>query len=109
MAARDVYAKVSQSQNWAYKTVKTMLARLVSKGALSYDQIGNSYLYRAAYDRSELTEAATTSFIQRVFDGALSPFIAHFADSISAEELAVLKQELRRIEVEQSDRKKKAE
>ena len=57
LAARDIYALVSQTQDWAYKTLKTMLARLVKKGALDYDQIGNSYLYRAVYSREETTRA----------------------------------------------------
>lgn len=100
MAARDIYLRVSQENDWAYKTVKTMLARLVKKGALKYDQIGNSYLYQAAYPREEMTRAATRSFIRRVFDGALNPFVAHFAEHVSHEELQAIKREVERIENE---------
>ena len=96
MAARDIYAALPEDCGWAYKTVKSMLARLVKKGALTYDQIGNSYLYRAVYSRAELTEAATGSFIERVFDGALRPFVAHFVESASKEELHVIRAELER-------------
>ncbi len=103
LAARDVYKRVSEDQDWAYKTVKTMLARLVKKGALDYDQVGNSYLYRAAYSREDMTLAATSSFIKRVFDGALNPFFAHFAEDASDEEIAHLRAELNRIE----DKRKK--
>lgn len=98
MAARDLYKHVSENQDWAYKTVKTMLARLVKKGALDYDQVGNSYLYRAAYSREDMTSAAASSFIKRVFDGALNPFFAHFAEDASDEEIAHLRAELNRIE-----------
>ena len=100
MAARDIFEHVSREQRWAYKTVKTMLARLVKKGALRYDQIGNSYLYEPAFDRPEMTRAATHSFIRRVFDGALNPFLAHFAEHVSSEELQAIKKELNRIEKE---------
>lgn len=102
MAARDIYDAVSKDQDWAYKTVKTMLARLVKKGALVYDQIGNSYLYRPAFGRKEMTGAATRSFVRRVFDGALNPFVAHFAEHASPEELQAIKAELARIEHERS-------
>jgi len=102
MAARDIYERVSEDHDWAYKTVKTMLARLVKKGALNYDQIGNSYLYRPAFGREELTGVATRSFIRRVFDGALNPFVAHFAEHASPEELQVIKSELARIEKERT-------
>lgn len=98
MAARDIYAAIPDQYGWAYKTVKTMIARLVKKGALTYDRIGNSYLYRAAYTREEMTREATGSFIRRVFDGALSPFFAHFVQHVSDEELEALKSELARLE-----------
>ena len=98
MAARDVFAAVSVGREWSYRTVKTMLSRLVTKGALTYEQVGNSYLYRPVYSRAEMTREATGSFIDRVFDGALRPFVAHFAETISDEELALLKSEIRAIE-----------
>ena len=104
MAARDIYAEIPDYRQWAYKTVKTMLARLVKKGALTYDQVGNSYLYRAAYTRDEMTEAATGSFIERVFDGAFRPFVAHFVQGASPEELEVLRAELERLDGASAER-----
>ncbi|MBI4557700.1 MAG: BlaI/MecI/CopY family transcriptional regulator [Candidatus Hydrogenedentes bacterium] len=98
MAARDIYKDIPDKFGWAYKTVKTMLARLVKKGAVTYDQIGNSYLYRPVYSREEMTRSATGTFIQRVFDGAWSPLLAHFVEHVNREELEVLKRELARLE-----------
>ena len=97
-AARDIFAACASKNDWGYKTVKTMLARLVKKGVLNYDQIGNSYLYRPVYSREEMTRAATGSFVQRVFDGAMTPFLAQFAENVSKDELALLQHELQRIE-----------
>jgi len=108
MAARDIYQAVPADFGWAYKTVKTMLARLVRKGALGYDQIGNSYLYRPVYSRREMTRAATGSFVRRVFDGALQPFLAHFAEHVSQDELKALRAELKRIEAEQAEKERQA-
>jgi len=98
MAARDIYEKVPDTYGWAYETVKTMLARLVRKGALAYDRVGNSYLYRPVFTRAEMARAAMGSFVQRVFDGGLSLFLAQFVERASEEELAALKEELARAE-----------
>ncbi len=106
MAARDIYAALPEDCGWAYKTVKTMLSRLVKKGALTFDQVGNSYLYRAAYSRAELTQAATGSFIERVFDGALRPLVAHFVEHASKEELQAIRAELER-EIRKQDEQQK--
>lgn len=104
MAARDIYDAIPDSYGWAYKTVKTMLARLVKKNVLEFDRIGNSYLYRPVYTRSEMARDATGTFIRRVFDGAMSPFVAQFAEHASKDELAMLKRELERIERNDTDR-----
>ena len=77
-AARDVYAALPEDHGWAYKTVKTLLARLVTKGALDYVQVGNSYLYRPVYPRDEMMRKEVRGFVDRVFDGAATPGLAHF-------------------------------
>ncbi len=78
MAARDIFAAVPTKHEWAYKTVKTLLSRLVSKGAVEYDQIGNSYLYRPACPRDKMTEVEVRSFFNRVLDGSVSTMLSYF-------------------------------
>jgi BlaI family penicillinase repressor len=106
MAARDIYQWAPKGRDWAYKTVKTMLARLVKKGALSYEQIGNSYLYKPVYSRAEMTGTATRSFIHRVFDGGIRPFLAHFVEQVSDAELELLRKELKRLEKEEDAKRR---
>ena len=77
-AARDIFAALPEEKGWAIKTVKTLLARLVAKGALDYAEVGNSYLYRAAYSREELTQYEVAGFVDRVLDGAPAPVMASF-------------------------------
>ena len=93
LAARDVYARLPKANNWAYKTAKTLLSRLVAKGVLGYEQIGNSYLYHAACTREQVTRHEVRSFVSRVLQGSLRPVLAHFIEerNLSAEEVADLK------------------
>ncbi len=78
MAARDVFASLPKSNSWDIKTVRTFLSRLVEKGALGYDQIGNSYLYRAEYTRDQLICREVRSVADRVLDGSVSALFASF-------------------------------
>lgn len=80
LAARDVFARLPKQRGWAYKTVKTLLSRLVAKKALAYDQVGNSYLYRVAVDREAATRQEVRSVFQRLIGEACSPVLAHFID-----------------------------
>ena len=80
MAARDVYAALPEGHGWAYKTVKTLLSRLVAKGAVEYEQVGNSYLYRPVYTREQMTRKELKGFVDRVLEGSLAPLLAHFIE-----------------------------
>jgi BlaI family penicillinase repressor len=96
LAARDVFARLPQGHGWAYKTVKTLLSRLVAKGAVAYDQIGNSYLYRPAVDRAKVTRQEVRNVFQRLISEACSPVLAQFIDEaeLSDAEIRQLKRQL---------------
>ncbi|MEX2114802.1 MAG: BlaI/MecI/CopY family transcriptional regulator [Pirellulales bacterium] len=96
LAARDVFARLPQGHGWAYKTVKTLLSRLVAKGALAYDQVGNSYLYRPAVTRQKMTRAEVRSVFRRLISEASSPVLAQFIEEadLTAAEIRQLKRQL---------------
>ena len=76
-----------------------MLNRLVQKGALRFEKKGRAYLYKAAVTQGECRRTETASFLERVFDGALSPFLAHFAEhgrKLRAEDIVELEKILRK-------------
>lgn len=89
LAARDVYAALPRDRRWAYKTVKTLLSRLVAKQALSYEQVGNSYLYRAAVDRQRMTRQEVRGILRRLADEAFSPVLAQFIDEAELTEAEI--------------------
>jgi BlaI family penicillinase repressor len=96
MAARDAYARLPKDCDWAYKTLKTLLSRLVAKEALAYSQVGNSYLYRAIVERDKLTRQEVRTVFQRLMSEAFSPVLAQFIDEadLSDEEIKQLKRRL---------------
>lgn len=97
LAARDVYVALPNGRGWAYKTVKTLLSRLVAKQALTYEQIGNSYLYRAAVDRERVTRQEVRGILQRLADDAFSTVVAQFIDEAELTD-AEIKQLKRRLD-----------
>lgn len=97
-SAQTVIDVLVGRQAWSAATIKTLINRLLKKGAIRYEKDGRSYVYTPAFTEAELTGAETTSFIDRVFDGALSPLLAHFTQrgrKLSAEEIAALEKLLR--------------
>lgn len=111
LAARDVYASLpsdsdgAPARGWAYRTVKTLLSRLVAKGALDYEQVGNSYLYRSAVERETMARQEARGLFERLRGGAgsagqqvVSSVIAQFLGDaeLSDEEVQQLKAALER-------------
>jgi len=77
-AARDIYASLPQANSWDIKTVRSLLSRLVEKGAVGYDQIGNSYLYRAEFSRESLVCGEVQSVVDRTLGGSITALFASF-------------------------------
>jgi BlaI family penicillinase repressor len=94
--ATDIIHTLSSSSKWSPSTIKTLLNRLISKGALRFKKAGKSYLYSAAHSEEECRAAEANSFLDRVFDGALLSMISHFIRSrrLTQNELASLKRVL---------------
>ncbi|MFC3094118.1 BlaI/MecI/CopY family transcriptional regulator [Alteromonas sediminis] len=91
--AEEIIQRLNKDKEWHEKTVKTLLNRLVKKGALSFNKVGRVYEYYPLVSQQTYQEEETQSFIQRLFRGRLSPLVAGFAkkEELSKEDIAALK------------------
>ncbi len=79
--ANEILEALNCREQWHPKTARTLIGRLVKKKALSYREEGRAYLYRAGISESEAVAHYSQSFLERVFNGALTPLLAHFVKS----------------------------
>lgn len=93
LMAQEVIAELKEPCEWSPATIRTMLHRLIKKGALKYEAEGNRYLYRAAARKADCVRRASKSFLDRVFDGEAAPLLAHFVrnSKFTADELTELR------------------
>ncbi|MGC3981863.1 MAG: BlaI/MecI/CopY family transcriptional regulator [Steroidobacteraceae bacterium] len=77
ISVSDLCERLADRQ-WHSKTVRTMLIRLTKKGVVDNKVVEGVYRYYPTVSREECTRLAAHSFIDRVFDGALAPMVAHF-------------------------------
>ena len=91
--AHDVHAALGDARAWTLRTVKTLIARLVKKGAVAFDIDGRRYVYRARVSRDECVAAESESFVTRVLGGKASPLVRHFvrAGHLTREEIRELR------------------
>ncbi len=79
VSAQTIIERLNTKQEWHEKTVKTLLSRLVKKGAVSFEKDKRRYLYTPLLEREAYTRQESESLIQRLFKGRLSPLVAGFA------------------------------
>jgi BlaI family penicillinase repressor len=96
-SAQDIIDALPRALDWNPATVKTLLNRLIRKGALQFKKNGKAYVYSPAFTEHEFRETEAHSFLHRIFDGGLSPMFAHFVRShpLSQEDLAELEKLVR--------------
>lgn len=78
LTANEVVERVAGKKGWNPRTVKTLLNRLVKKGALGFESEGKRYRYRPRVSREECVRRESRSFLSRVFGGATGPMLAQF-------------------------------
>ena len=92
--ANQVVEALADASQWHEKTVKTLLNRLVNKGAVSFEKDGRAYLYAPVLQQQDYQHKESQSFIARVFAGRIAPLVAGFAASktLQATDIDELKQ-----------------
>ena len=68
--ASAVVEQLAEKNDWHPRTIRTLLARLVNKGALRSAFAGKRYLYEPKVTMEECVHHESRSFVERVFGGA---------------------------------------
>ncbi len=92
-STEDIVGALAGRQNWQMATIKTLLNRLLNKGAIGAEKEGRRYLYSAVLKRTEWQRTESADLVDRVFGGSVAPLVAHFSQhrKLAASDVAALK------------------
>src|SRR5690349_12832334 len=79
-SADDIVAALQDKQSWQATTIKTLLSRLLKKGAIKRAKRGRSYLYRPFLQRDQYLLTESSGIIDRLFGGRVAPLVAHLSE-----------------------------
>ena len=99
LTATDISDKIPASRSWSLATIKTMLSRLTTKGAVQYREEGRRYLYSAAIARESYVGKESRRFVDQLFGGRLSPLVARLAEenALNADDIAAIEKILKEL------------
>lgn len=100
LAAEDVVAALAGTRDWQEPTIKTLLNRLLRKGAIAAEKQGRRYLYSPVLRREDWLLGESEGLVERLFGGRVAPLVAHFSQhrKLSERDIAELRRLLEEID-----------
>lgn len=100
LAADEVAAALGERRDWQEATIKTLLNRLLNKGAVEAVRDGRRYLYSPKIRREDWVLEESRGLLERLFDGRVAPLVAHFSAhrKLSRKDIADLRKLLEEID-----------
>jgi len=95
--AVEVCDSVCGQRGWSMPTVKTLLSRLVAKGAVTTEPDGRRFLYTPLLERADYVGGESRRLVDRLFGGKAAPLFAHLAETeaLSDDDIAEIEKLLR--------------
>ena len=95
--AVEVCDSVCGERGWSMPTAKTLLSRLVVKGAVATEPDGRRFLYSPLLARDDYVGGESRRLVDRLFGGKAAPLFAHLAEAeaLSDDDIAEIEKLLR--------------
>ncbi|WP_394727952.1 BlaI/MecI/CopY family transcriptional regulator [Altererythrobacter sp. GH1-8] len=97
--AFDVSNAIAFDRGWSLATVKTLLGRLVQKGAIATRPDGRRYLYSPLIERADYVGGESRRLVDRLFGGSAAGLFAHLAEqeALTEDDLAKIESLLKEL------------
>jgi BlaI family penicillinase repressor len=105
LAAQDIIEQLESAGSAHPKTVKTLINRLLNKGAIKFKEENRKYLYYPVVKKKDFYGVKTASFLNKFFGGELPPLVSFFSShkKLSSKEISELRQLLDKLEAGHDD------
>jgi len=93
ISTNEITEKLSKTTTWNPKTIQTLIKRLVTKGALSYEKQSRVFVYTPLVKESEFIDQKSNSFLKRYYDGDITAMLSAYIenDKLSEAEIDALR------------------
>ena len=81
ITSMKIIQALAKITDWKPKTIKTLINRLLNKGAIGYETSGNRYNYYPLIEEEVFVKAESRSFLRRVFGGAMQPMLSTMVEN----------------------------
>ena len=89
----EITERLTKTTTWSPKTIQTLIKRLVTKGAVSYEKQSRVFVYTPLVEEKEYISQESRSFLERYYDGKITSMLSAYIenDHLSQSEIAALR------------------
>lgn len=80
ISTNEITDHLVKTTTWSPKTIQTLIKRLVTKGALTYEKQSRVFVYTPLVDEDEYIDHESNSFLKRFYNGNLSAMLSAYLD-----------------------------
>ena len=89
----EITERLTKTTNWNPKTIQTLIKRLVTKGALTYEKQSRIFVYTPLIGEKEYIGQESHTFLERYYDGNITAMLSAYIenDKLSESEIDTLR------------------
>ncbi|MCI8599646.1 MAG: BlaI/MecI/CopY family transcriptional regulator [Lachnospiraceae bacterium] len=89
----EITERLVKTTSWSPKTIQTLIKRLVTKGALTYEKQSRVFVYTPLVEEGEYLNKESHSFLKRFYGGEITAMLSAYIenDQLSESELQKLR------------------
>ena len=76
----EITEKLTKTTTWSPKTIQTLIKRLVTKGALTYEKQSRVFVYTPLVKESEYIGQESRSFLKRFYNGDITAMVSAYIE-----------------------------
>lgn len=81
ISTNEITDRLLKTTSWSAKTIQTLIKRLVTKGALTYEKQGRVFVYTPLVEENEYINQRSNSFLNRFYDGNISAMLSSYLEN----------------------------
>lgn len=93
ISTNEITERLVRTTSWSPKTIQTLIKRLVTKGALTYEKHSRMFVYTPLVSEDEYIDQESNSFLKRFYNGNISAMLSAYLehDKLSETEISTLR------------------
>ena len=93
ISTNEITDKLTKTTVWSPKTIQTLIKRLVTKGALTYEKQSRVFVYTPLIEEKEYIRQKSNSILKRYYGGDITAMLSAYIedDKLSESEIDTLR------------------